>query len=196
MINDLDKTLETLLKQELKHLENLVISFETPAAEFNPGKPALDLFLYDIRENRDLRSNEWQVERSAGMVTKLAPPVRVDCSYMITAWAGSDDKAILEEHKLLGQVMKALLRYPNLPAELLQGELAQGGSEAQDLPLPTTALLPGRLQSLAEFWQAIGNKPKAALNYTVTICVQPQTPIQLGPPVTEVLIHFGSPSQE
>ena len=122
MINDLDKTLETLLKQELKHLENLVISFETPAAEFNPGKPALDLFLYDIRENRDLRSNEWQVERSAGMVTKLAPPVRVDCSYMITAWAGSDDKAILEEHKLLGQVMKALLRYPNLPAELLQGE--------------------------------------------------------------------------
>jgi hypothetical protein len=30
-------------------------------------------------------------------------------------------------------------------------------------------LQPGRLQSPAEFWQAIGGKPKASLNYSVTI---------------------------
>ena len=35
-----------------------------------------------------------------------------------------------------------------------------------------TTLQPGRLQSLGEFWQALGGKPKAALNYTVTFAVE------------------------
>jgi Pvc16 N-terminal domain len=41
----------------------------------------------------------------------------------------------------------------------------------QEPPLPSSTLQPGRLQSVAEFWQALGGKPKAALNYTVTIGV-------------------------
>ena len=69
---------------------------------------------------------------------------------------------------LLGEVMSVLLRYPELPQEILQGNLRN-----QELPLPTAALQPGHLQSLGEFWQALGGKPKAALNYTVTIAVQP-----------------------
>ena len=60
---------------------------------------------------------------------------------------------------------------PATPAEL--DDLLQGGLQSQELPLPTAALQPGRLQSLGEFWQALGGKPKSALNYTVTIAVQP-----------------------
>ena len=61
-----------------------------------------------------------------------------------------------------------LLRYPTLPGEVLQGQFRN-----QELPLPTAVLQPGHLQSLGEFWQALGGKPKAALNYTVTIAVKP-----------------------
>jgi hypothetical protein len=35
-----------------------------------------------------------------------------------------------------------------------------------------SSLQPGRLQSLGEFWQALGGKPKAALNYQITLSVE------------------------
>jgi hypothetical protein len=63
---------------------------------------------------------------------------------------------------------------------VLQGTLA-----GQAPPLPAAVLQPGRLQSMGEFWQALGGKPKAALNYTVTIGVQPHKVIEIGPPVTD-----------
>lgn len=180
MIADLDKTLKVLLKQEMR-LEEDRIHFEAPDETFAPTPPAVDLFLYDVRENRELRSNEWLVERqSGGVLTKQRSPTRVDCSYLITAWAGDVDS----EHRLLGDVMRALLRYPTLPAEVLQGELA-----GQTLPLPASMLQPGRLQSLGEFWQALGGKPKAALHYTVTIGVDLDKPEEVGL-VTEKMFKF------
>lgn len=182
MIGDLDKTLRTLLELELAHV-NVELSFETPSREFEPTSPTIDLFLYDIRENRDLRSNEWRMERSNGAMTRKRAPVRVDCSYLITAWAGD----IESEHMLLGEVMQLLLRYPTIPVQVLQGDLRQ-----PEVPLPTTSLQAGRLQSLAEFWQALEGKPKAVLNYMVTIGVEPHEAIAVGPPVIEKQLRFRS----
>ncbi len=176
MINDLDRSLKTLLKQEMG-LEEDRVYFDAPDGSFAPTPPAVDLFLYDVRENRDLRSNEWIVERhSSGGFTKQRAPARVDCSYLITAWAGD----VASEHKLLSDVMRVLLRYPVLPAQVLQGDLA-----GQAPPLPASVLQPGLLQSVGEFWQALGGKPKAALHYTVTVGVEVAAAIEAGPPVTD-----------
>ncbi|HBB33103.1 MAG TPA: DUF4255 domain-containing protein [Cyanobacteria bacterium UBA8803] len=168
MLQDLDKTIEELLKCELLPdlATQVTISFAPPNKEFLKSLPAISLFLYDVRENLDLRSNEWSLERSSnGTAMKKRPPARVDCSYLITAW--SNDAADFQtEHKLLGEVMKVLLRYRQLPEAVLQGSLAQ-----QEPPIRTAILRPNLLQSLGEFWQAIGGTPKAALNYTVTIAV-------------------------
>jgi hypothetical protein len=174
MIHDVDSTLRELLKRELAQLNTqLAISFDPPDDQFPPQGvplPAIDLFLYDIRENHDLRSNDFsQLRSSDGSAVKQFPLVRVDCSYLITAWPSqSAPNRSEDEHMLLSLVMLALLRYPQLPDDVLQGSLRN-----QALPLPTTALQPGHLQSLGEFWQALGGKPKSALNYTVTIAVQP-----------------------
>lgn len=179
MLNDLDKTLKVLLDRELPSLEASAIHFEAPDAEFRPSGLAIDLFLYDVRENHELRDNEWTIERNGGIGRMQPPPARVDCSYLITAWAGD----IASEHLLLGQVMRALLRYPTLPVEILQGSLA-----AQELPPPTSALQPGTLQSMGEFWQAMGGRPRAALHYTVTIAVQTSTEAIEAPLVFEQVI--------
>jgi hypothetical protein len=175
MINDLDSTLRTLLKRELPPslASQVAISFDPPDDQFPPQAvtlPAIDLFLYDVRENHDLRSNEWSISRDSGGVARRSQPlVRIDCSYLITAWPSKGTPTPTEdEHRLLGEAIMALLRYPTLPGEVLQGQLRD-----QELPLPTSVLQPGQLQSLGEFWQALGGKPKAALNYTVTIAVQP-----------------------
>ena len=91
MIQDLDRTLQELLERGLPAavVDQVTISFAAPSDQFPPTSvtlPAIDIFLYDVRENRDLRSNEWLVDRSGGTVTKKRPPVRVDCSYLVTAW--------------------------------------------------------------------------------------------------------------
>lgn len=192
MIDDLDKSLENLLKQELppELIAQISISFATPDGQFPPPSvtlPAIDLFLYDVRENRDLRDGEWRLERqSDGTATRKAPPVRVDCSYLITAWPSeSSTTPARDEHRMLGEVMKALLKHPLLPSTVLEGTLV-----GQQPPLPASTLQPGRLQSLAEFWQALGGKPKATLSYTVTIGVESGIAAQAGPPVTEKVFRF------
>jgi Pvc16 N-terminal domain len=173
MLDDLDKTLEKLLQQELPSAlaERISISFATPDQEF-PTKvqlPAINLFLYDVRENLELRNTEWLVERhSNGTATRKRPPVRVDCSYFISSWP-VDRVDAQTEHRLLGEVMKVLLRYPQIPAEFLQGTL-----QGQQPPLRVESLRPSQLQSMGEFWQAMGGKPRAILNYTVTLSVDVQ----------------------
>jgi Pvc16 N-terminal domain len=186
VIDDLDRSIETLLRLELppQFVSQVEISFATPDDSFPPTTvtpPAIDLFLYDIRENRDLRTAEWSVERSLDGTTLRAPPVRVDCSYLVTAWASeSSTSKPQDEHRMLGEVMRVLLRHSTVPAAALQGELV-----GQAPPLPSATLQPGRLQSVAEFWQALGGKPKASLNYTVTISVEPVEPVASGPPVLD-----------
>ncbi len=182
MINDLDETLEELLKRELppELVSQVTISFATPDDQFPPSSvtlPAIDLFLYDVRENRELRTNEWVLERNGdGTATKKRPPVRVECSYLISAWPSeSSTTPAQDEHRLLGEVMQVLLRHPTIPEPVLQGSLA-----GQAPPLPAITLQPGRLQSMGEFWQALGGRPKAALNYTVTIGVDVHKPVEAG----------------
>lgn len=190
MLNDLDQSLKTLLEQELPPdlVEQVTISFESPDTQAGQDANAINLFLYDVRENWELRSNEWQVERNNTGVTQTPPPARVDCSYLITAWSkipdGQQGKAD-QEHLFLGAVMKVLLRHRILPAEVLQGEL-----QGQEPPVRAKPLQASQLQSLGEFWQAMGSKPKAMLNYTVTISVPVGEPVEVGPPVTDKMLKF------
>lgn len=189
IIYALDKTLETLLKHQLpanlngedEHVVN--IDFATPYRSYAPTTPTVNLFLYDVRENVQLRDNEWRSEwqidpneHDIPMVTTRRAPVRVDCSYLITTWAGHNADA----HMLMGLVMEVLLRYPMIPEEFLHEDLNN-----QEVPLPTACLQPGHLQSLGEFWQAMGTEPRAVLNYTVTIGVDVFKEKITAPVVTE-----------
>ncbi len=175
MLHDLDQTLAALLRRELPGRGQISVSFAAPDDKFSVKLPAVDLFLYDIRENLELRGNDDIVERQPdGTAFRFRPPVRIDASYLITAWPGAGSgqaDSSEDEHMLLSAVMRALLRYPKLPRDLLKGGLA-----TQDMPLPVSSLQPGRLQSLGEFWQALGGKPKAALNYTVTLSIDVAEP--------------------
>lgn len=188
VIDDLDDSLEALLRRELPAAlsRQVSVSFAAPDDDFHSlvQLPAIDLFLYDIRENLELRGNDEYVERhDDGTATRSRAPVRIDAAYLITAWPGSSERdRPRDEHHLLSEVMQALLRSRTLPRAVLKGSLAR-----QALALPVTTLQPGRLQSLGEFWQALGGKPKAALNCTVTFSVDASRPEHL-PLVTEKII--------
>ncbi|NEP00808.1 MAG: DUF4255 domain-containing protein [Symploca sp. SIO2E9] len=189
MIHDLDKTLEELLKGELppELISSVNISFATPDKDFSV-KPAINLFLYDVRENLELRDTTWSTERTNGRATKRRNPVRVDCSYLITAWSaltgtGNGQRPEQEEHRWLGEVMKVLLRHRIIPAAVLQESL-----RGMEPPIRAVSLSQSNLQSLGEFWQAMGGKPRAALNYTVTMAVEVDEPVEAGTLVTQITI--------
>ena len=82
MLQDLSTTLKSLL--DAATTPDLVraadVSFDRPSDTFNPQNTTINLFLYDIRENTELRSNEPVVERLNGLVSLRQPSQRVACS--------------------------------------------------------------------------------------------------------------------
>jgi hypothetical protein len=189
MFQDLDATLAALVARELA-VTNVAVSFATPDDQFPPsdvGLPAISFFLYDVRENTDLRTNQWELERGDdGGFTRQRPPVRIDCSYLITAWpSGSAPDPADDEHRLLGEVLKVLLRHRAIPARYLQGELV-----GREPPLRAKILAENQLHSLGELWQAMGGRPKATLHYGVTLGVDVFGPEEVGPEVSEKILRL------
>jgi hypothetical protein len=181
MLKDLDETLKLLLSNNLKNdvidQRGYKISFEPPSQEIENEGTIINLFLYDIRENVELRSSvrTWDMPmKEKGVSKRVFASTRVDCSYLITVWTNrpqsnrddSNQVPFLYEHQILGEIMQILVRYRYIPSTILQGTLKK-----QELPVPIISLRSGQFQNLGEFWQAMGGKPKASIHCTVTIPV-------------------------
>src|SRR5690348_18389370 len=148
MIDDLSRTLQKILTQPALPLplRNAAIAFERPDDKFKPLQTTLNLFLYDVRENLELRSNELAIEKSDTQAVTHKAPMRLACSYLATAWPVGGADPALQEQLLLTQTLQALGRFPTIPAGFLQGALV-----GQEPPLPMVALHPDALKNLAEF---------------------------------------------
>ena len=162
MIRDLSESLRELLAPGVPTAD---ISFDRPTDQFAPAQSTVNLFLYDIRENVELRNNEPILRREGGQSRTEPPPLRAACSYLVTAWPvdGGQDLA-LEEHRLLSQALRRLAAFPRIPDEFLRGSLI-----GQQPPLPAITARPDGLANPAEFWTALGNRLRVALTLTVTI---------------------------
>src|SRR5713101_5966928 len=83
MIRDLSATLDALLTQPgiPPELGAAQIIFDRPTEPFTPPQTTVDLFLYDIRENVELRSNEPLYRRPLNQqfLEVEPPPMRVAC---------------------------------------------------------------------------------------------------------------------
>jgi hypothetical protein len=185
MIRDLSLTLQAILDDSalgatFPELAAAQIVFDRPVETFNPTQTTIDLFLYDIRENMELRSNEPTLRRLNGQVEIQPPPRRVACSYLITAWPVGGTDLALQEHRLLSQVLQVLSRYPQIPAAFLRGQLV-----GQEPPLPMMTAQTDGLKEPPEFWTAIGNKLRASLTVTVTIGMEVFAPVTAPMVVTE-----------
>jgi hypothetical protein len=173
MIRDLDLTLKSLLSGEAEpgsELGKADISFSVPDEEWQKkgNKLELNVYLYDIRENRELRTNEMQLQRNPeGRIIQQQPPPRIDCAYLITAWnkatADSEDRE-LQEHRLLAQVLYVLLRNPTIPPDYLQGLL-----QSQEPALPMVTAQRGHLNDPVEFWNTLNTPARPSISCIVTI---------------------------
>ena len=166
---DLDETIRALLIRCVPlELAEVDVSFEAPDREWSGrlSRPTVNCFLYDIRENLELRQTDWEVQRrSNGTATIRRLPTRIDATYQITVWARAPE----DEHRLLWRVMAALFRNQDIPDSLLQGELKE-----QPFPLKARVAQPNQSRANpAELWQALDNRVRPVLTYTVTLALDP-----------------------
>lgn len=190
MIRDLSLTLRSLLDDPAlasayPELAAAQVVFDRPAESFNPAQTTVNLFLYDIRENLELRSSEPWLERQSGRATIHRPPLRVACAYLVTAWPVGGSELPLQEHRLLSQTLEVLARYPTIPAAFLQGKLA-----GQQPPLPMLAAQSDGLKDPADFWTAIGNRLRPSITVTATLAMERFAPITT-PLVTTAQVDLG-----
>ena len=183
MFQDLDETLKTILTDGTApvELQAADVSFEPPDKNFAPAVPTVNLFLYELKENRELRDPEPIIRRVGDTYVRRFPPLRVACTYLVTTWSDKTAAAkISEEHLLLGQALAWLSRVPIIPEPFLQGTLAL---PPQPFPLPTMVAQMEDGKSAGEFWSALGSVPRPAFHLSVTISMDLGLETPEGPPV-------------
>lgn len=155
-------------------VRNADVSFDRPSDTFNPQNTTINLFLYDIRENTELRSNEPVVERLNGLVSLRQPSLRVACSYLVTVWIASGEvgeASILKQHQLLSEVLRVFAGLPTIPPALLSGTPLA----SQPYPITLATLQSELMRNPAEFWSALGGKLRPSFTLTATIALDTLT---------------------
>lgn len=176
MLHLLDRGLEALLRAALpSELHDIDVAFDAPDGEWGAGltRPTINLFLRDVRRNLTERDAGRHVTTDGGQRVWQWPHPRADCRYLVTAWTSQVD----DEHRILGEVLVALLRSPVLASDHLPEQL-------RDLdPLPSLSVAASGADDQADFWSALGGQLKPGLDLTVTVTVAAAAARPTGPDV-------------
>lgn len=169
MINQVTESLEAFLKQPglPAPLRDAAIRFDRPTDPYSLEQNTVNVYLFDVRENLELRFNE-PLARRAGAHSVVTPPaLRVSCLYLVTAWPVSGTDLPKQEHQLLAQVMQLVAGAPVIPPAFLTPQL-----QLQAPTLPMALVQPDSARNPAEFWAAIGNRLKPSLMVAVTVALE------------------------
>jgi hypothetical protein len=169
MLNSLLQTLAKLLAGGTTSLTSTAqIDFSRPGTRRGENvEPILNLYLYDIRESKQVQHSRRQVERQQwdGTQNGKAPRTRVswsadwfDVSLVVTAWSST----ALGECHLLSEAMDVLLKYRLLREEHLEPQLRGYGN----LSMLVSTAPPIELGAL---WSALSLPIRPAIYLTVTV---------------------------
>jgi len=181
MIHDVDESLRKVILRDALNGSGAELTFDAPTKEWAARRttPTVDLYLYDIREDRERRDVAYDAVRDdAGrVVDRRPPPRRFALSYLVTAWTKRPE----DEHRLLSLILGCFLRFGALPDDVLEGSLAGA-------PVPllvSIALPPPDDRSISDLWSAVGGDLKPSLDLVITAPFETGQVTKAGPPVLE-----------
>ena len=191
MIADLDETIKQLLVTDMPIKNGEIdVKFDQPKREWSAKltKPTVNFFLYDLRENVELRQAQYQKIMNGNPRENIAAmkkaPHRIDCYYMMTTWATEPE----DEHRLLTRALMSLFRHPVLPDHLLVGTL-----QNPKFPISTYIARHDKLTNPAEIWSALDNEMRTTICYTITLALDPWAEVT-GPIVRTLTLRAGQSS--
>lgn len=117
-IADVNSTLENYLFNQLDKLDTSVLdfSFKLPNKDWVTKSQSsinwINIYLIDLKENLELRRNEWQRRYENGQLREKKQPLYIDLYYLITFY--NKEKLSVKEHEYLELVLLALSDFSNL----------------------------------------------------------------------------------
>jgi hypothetical protein len=188
------------------------VGFAAPNADWKAavvaaGEERFNLFLYDLRENARLRTNERETIHNAGTTRVNMASPRLDCTYLVTAWSPVAVTPFLdasrEEHQLLYRALAVFMRFRPLVAADVYTRPAPSGVNLAAFtalaaplvaqPLPVQVSLPEGVKAPTEFWTTMKVESRPAIHLTVTIPVVLEEPDLEYPAVTSLTTRFQTP---
>lgn len=168
------------LSKEVASGDTYEVSFARPGKDvFAPTHPTINIYLYDMTENMQLRENAWEAKKKDGITTTLErSPTRIDLGYRISCWSqGWDD-----EHDLLWMVLRILNRNIPLSLDALDPRLRK----TQTRPIHMKVAHPGaNLNTLTEFWSSLGGVLRPSFQLIATLEMPLSSRREVGPPVED-----------
>lgn len=181
MIYEVDEALRGLVRSDALPGSDVEVVFDAPTKDWASRRntPTVDIYLYDIRE--DLRRRERGMvndyDPAGHVVQRRLPPRYFKLSYLVTAWTQRPE----DEHRLLSAILACFLRHDAIPAELLEGPLAELGLPAAI----TVGLPPPEDRGFADVWSALGGELKPSLDVVISVPVDTGQTRPVGPLVTQ-----------
>jgi hypothetical protein len=176
VIAETDQALAALLKTKVIGNAAISVVFDPPNRPWIQGLkgPAVNLFLFDIRENVHRRDVMYErISNADGVVVaRRPPPPRYDLSYTVTAWAPS----VLVEHKILAAALRCFASLTTLPREVLPAPLAA---------LPYEVLVDTGGSTKRSMFLNMGGDLKAGFEVTLTVPVPGLPDVPAAPAVQQ-----------
>jgi Pvc16 N-terminal domain/Carboxypeptidase regulatory-like domain len=210
MLGHIDNMLRQLFITKVPTItEPLQVRFQPPDDEWHTyvntlQKPALNVYLVEMRENRMMRLTARTPTVNGNLITVTPLPRYVDVHYLITAWDPATAHPAVEpnlvEHELLWGVTRALMDADPLdPIEIYAPSPLPPGFPAfiKDAELPTTVLPPEGFGKHAEFWGTMPGdnnpwRPAVMLVLTLPVVLAPYATY---PMVTTRITEYDVPEQ-
>jgi hypothetical protein len=175
---DIAKLNDLIGKHVKQHIPDIEVRFDEPDPAHPPASPTLHLFMYLIHEDLAIRQSS-RNEYNPATGGFVAEDAYIRCLYLVTYWdnlssGGADAPGAQPDSptvRNLTAMLKSLLCMRN-----------HGDFKAYMLRV----IEPEALNSLGNFWQALGNKPRAIINFAVTLPVSTRHPDEQEPIVPPV----------
>ncbi len=181
MLHLLDDAIEACLRAEASLPANEIdIVFDRPNRDWGASvnRPTVNVFLWDLRRNTTDQEAGMETHVENGRTVRRPPKPRIDCRYLITAFAGE----VRDEHQLLGTVLTALLKYTEFPTQYLPG----GYAEVR--PLPSIHVERNDGSDATDFWTAVQGDVRPGVDLIITATVDAGFVAEAGPPTGRFII--------
>lgn len=161
-IGMVSRTLWNLLDGEM------ILVPAVPVTVLAPDEPGgvnrrINLFLYKVMENPELKNLDWQV-RADNSSQLVPPPLSLNLYYLMTAYAPNvDETGNSTAHEILGDAMRVFYENAIVPQEYLDDGLVDARERIQIMQINFD------MEELSQVWNTSGEPFRLSVMYEVSV---------------------------
>jgi Pvc16 N-terminal domain len=164
MFSSLHDSLKRLLREKGQfEALDIDVTFEIPnrAWASTLTKPTINFFLHDLEENATLRKTNFAAPVTTGHTTSIKQAARrINLRYQVSVFSSE----ARDQNELLWRTMTVLLRYFEIPPEILPRNIAELG-----IPVSARVSQPEDGPRSNDLWNGLELPPRPALLYLLTV---------------------------